>query len=67
MRHGTDKEGSDLDLLVEILSDVTLFDLEGLQVKHEQMLGVPVELVNPDNFRNDIHAKARPVTAVPPT
>lgn len=30
--HGTDNEGSDLDLLVDALPGATLFDLGGLQV-----------------------------------
>lgn len=29
--HGTDRDGSDLDLMVDALPDATLFDLGGLQ------------------------------------
>lgn len=42
--YGTDTDGSDLDLLVDTLPGATLFDLGGLQVDLEEMLGVPVDL-----------------------
>jgi predicted nucleotidyltransferase len=38
--HGTDQDGSDLDLLVDALPGATLFDLGGLQVEPEELLGV---------------------------
>ena len=38
--HGTDDEGSDLDLLVDTLPGATLFDLGGLQVELEDLLSV---------------------------
>jgi hypothetical protein len=63
--HGTDREGSDLDLLVDALPGATLFDLGGLQVELEQLLGVPVDLLTPGDlppkFRNDVLAQATPV------
>ncbi len=63
--HGTDNEGSDLDLLVDVLPGATLFDLGGLQVALEQLLGVPVDLVTPGDLpvkiRNCVLAEARPV------
>ncbi len=39
---GTDTDGSDLDLLVDTLPGTTLFELGGLQVDLEELLGVPV-------------------------
>ena len=36
---GADKERSDLDLLVDALPGATLFDLGGLQVELEDLLG----------------------------
>jgi predicted nucleotidyltransferase len=42
---GTDRDGSDLDLLVDTLPGVTLFDLGGLQNDLEAILGVKVDLV----------------------
>ena len=48
--HGADKDGSDLDLLVDPLPGVTLFDLGGLQIELEEMLGVPVDLLTPEDL-----------------
>ena len=63
--HGTDRDGSDLDLLVDALPGATLFDLGGLQVELEQLLGVPVDVVTPDDLpskiRDRILIEARPV------
>jgi uncharacterized protein len=63
--HGTDRDGSDLDLLVDALPGATLFDLGGLQVELEELLGVHVDLVTPGDlpptFRERILAEARPV------
>ena len=52
---GADQEGSDLDLLVDTLPGTTLFDLGGLQVELEEMLGVHVDLLTP----GDLPAKYR--------
>lgn len=45
--HGDDQDGSDLDVLVDPLPGATLFDLGGLQVELEELLGVPVDLLTP--------------------
>ncbi|MGW8463005.1 nucleotidyltransferase family protein [Pseudomonas sp. CLCA07] len=62
---GTDKEGSDLDLLVDALPGATLFDLGGLQVELEDLLGVSVDLLTPGDlplkFRQQVLEEARPV------
>ena len=67
--HGTDKDGSDLDLLVDPQPGTTLFDLGGLQVELEDMLGVPVDVVTPGDLpariRAQVIAEARPLRAVP--
>ncbi|HET8553974.1 MAG TPA: nucleotidyltransferase family protein [Rhodanobacteraceae bacterium] len=64
-RHGTDTEGSDLDLLVDPLPGATLFDLGGLQNELEDMLGVRVDLLTPDDlpkaFRQNVLRDALPV------
>ena len=57
--HGTDQEGSDLDLLVDALPGATLFDLGGLQMELEELLGVSVDL--PAKYREQILAEARPL------
>lgn len=63
--HGTDKEDSDLDLLVDALPGATLFDLGELQVELEELLGVNVDLLTPSDlpqkFRDQVVGEARPV------
>ncbi len=63
--HGTDKDGSDLDLLVDALPGATLFDLGGLQAELEDLLGVRVDLLTPGDlpakFRAQVLAQAQPV------
>ncbi|HPR08098.1 MAG TPA: nucleotidyltransferase family protein [Denitromonas sp.] len=62
---GTDRDGSDLDLLVDALPGATLFDLGGLQVELEALLGVPVDVLTPGDlpvkFRDQVLAEARPL------
>lgn len=63
--HGTDREGSDLDMLVDTLPGATLFDIGGLQMELEELLGVPVDLLTPADlpasFRDQVLAEAVPV------
>jgi predicted nucleotidyltransferase len=63
--HGTDQDGSDLDLLVDALPGATLFDLGGLQDELESLLGVHIDLLTPDDlprkFRAKVLAEARPI------
>jgi hypothetical protein len=63
--HGTDRDGSDLDLLVDALPGTTLFDLGGLHDALEVALGIRVDLLTPKDlpigFREKVLAEARPV------
>lgn len=63
--HGTDLDGSDLDLLVDALPGATLFDLGGLQAELESLLGIHVDLLTPADlppkFRIQVLAEAQPV------
>ena len=63
--HGTDRDGSDLDLLVDTLPGATLLDLGGLQDDLESLLGVHVDVLTPGDlppkFRAQVLAEARPV------
>ena len=63
--HGTDTEESDLDILVDALPGVTLFDLGGLYEELEQLLGVRISLVTPGDlparWRDRVLAEARPI------
>lgn len=63
--HGTDREGSDLDILVDVLPGATLLDLGGLQDDLESLLGIHVDLLTPadlpTSFRAKVLAEAQPV------
>ena len=63
--HGTDRDGSDLDLLVVALPGATLFDLGGLQDELESLLGLRVDLLTPGDlplkFRAQVLAEAQPI------
>ena len=62
---GTDSESSDLDLLVDPLPGVTLFDLGAIQVELEASLGVSVDVLTPKDLplscRAQVLQEARPV------
>ena len=63
--HGTDLDGSDLDLLVDALPGATLFDLGSLQDELESLLGIHVDLLTPADlppkFRAKVLAEAQPI------
>ena len=63
--HGTDHEGSDVDILVDALPGASLFDLGGLQSELEDKLGVPVDVVTSGGLhrfiKDRVLAEARPV------
>jgi predicted nucleotidyltransferase len=63
--HGNDTESSDLDVLVDPLPGATLFDLGGLQIALEELLGISVDLLTPKDlptkFRDQVLAEARPI------
>ncbi|MGB0126260.1 MAG: nucleotidyltransferase family protein [Rhodocyclaceae bacterium] len=54
---GTDRDGSDLDLLVDVLPGATLFDLGGLQDELEALLGIRVDLLTPADLPPKLRAK----------
>ncbi len=62
---GTDRDGSDLDLLVDALPGATLLDLGDLQDELQSLLGVYVDLLTPGDlppkFRAKVLAEAQPV------
>ena len=63
--HGNDREGSDLDLLVDPLPGATLFDLGGLQDELQELLGVSVDVLTlkdlPLKFRDAVAQEAKPI------
>lgn len=62
---GDDRDGSDLDLLVDALPGTTLLDLGGLQDELQELLGVSVDVLTlkdlPARFRDIVAREARPV------
>jgi predicted nucleotidyltransferase len=62
---GDDTEYSDLDLLVDPLPGVTLFDLGAIQIEMEASLGVSVDVLTPKDlpmkFREQVLGEALPV------
>mgnify|MGYP003612653005 CR=1 FL=1 len=63
--HGIDRDGSDIDLLVDALPGATLLDLGGLQDELESLLGIHVDVLTPADlppkFRAKVLAEAQPV------
>lgn len=62
---GDDRDGSDLDLLVDTLPGATLFDLGGLQIELEETLGISVDVLTPGDLppkcRDRVLADAVPI------
>jgi len=62
---GLDREGSDLDLLVDPIQGTTLMDIARIQNRLQKLLGVPVDVLTPkalpERFRSQIVAEAIPV------
>ncbi len=60
--HGTDVDGSDLDLLVEPTEHTSMFDLGGIQFEVSELLGIKVDVVTPmalhTSFRQRVLAEA---------
>lgn len=63
--HGDDREGSDLDLLIEPTTETTLFDIGAIRHELLQTLQVSVDVLTPnalpDSFRDAVLAEAEPV------
>jgi len=65
VRHGRDRDGSDLDLLVDPTPDASLFDLGAIQFEIKRLTGVEVDVLTPDDlpehFRARVLREAQPV------
>jgi predicted nucleotidyltransferase len=63
--HGTDKDGSDIDILVDAPEGTTMLHLIGLERVLRERLGVPVQVLTPMDlgrrFRERVLAEAEPV------
>jgi predicted nucleotidyltransferase len=62
--HGTDRDGSDLDVLVDPTPNTTLMDIGAIRHELLQLLGVPVDVVTPNalpaRIRDQVMAEAVP-------
>ena len=63
--YGKDHAGSDLDLLVDVVPETTLFDLGDLKEQLEALLGLQVDVLTPGDlppkFRGKVLRDAQPV------
>lgn len=63
--HGVDKEGSDLDILIDPTPETTMFDIGAIRHELLQLLGVPVDVLTPnalpEKFRAQVVSEAAPV------
>ena len=64
----TDKDESDLDLLVEPGRSTSLLTIAGLKIDAEKLLGVPVSVLTPNGlppkFRNEVLQRAQPLCSI---
>lgn len=63
--HQRDREGSDLDILVDPTEETSLFDLGAIRMELEELLGVEVDVLTPnslpDRWRQQVLEEARPL------
>jgi len=63
--HGSDTEGSDLDILIDPAPGATLLDIGAIRYKLRELLGVPVDVHTPNAlpylFQAKVLAEARPI------
>lgn len=63
--HGTDREDSNLDLLVDPTAETTLLDIARIKGTLQSLLGIQVDVLTPnalpDSFRDRILSEAEPV------
>ncbi len=63
--HGHDRVDSDIDLLVDPVEQMTLFDLGAIRYELRELLGVEVDVLTPnalpDSFREKVLSEAEPI------
>jgi len=61
--HGTDRDGSDLDILIDPTADTSLFDIGAIRRELKNLLGIEVDVVTPnalpDSFRYRVLSEAK--------
>lgn len=55
---GDDREGSDLDLLVDLAPGTDLFDMVHIKAELEEVLGAPVDLIPRDGCKERVRSAA---------
>ena len=62
---GTDTETRDLDILIDPMPEMTLFDIGAIRFKLKQLLGVSVDVLTPkalpEKFRQSVIETAIPI------
>jgi uncharacterized protein len=65
VQRGEDTEQSDLDILVDLMPQTSLFDIGAIQMELQELLGVPVDVLTlaalPERFRAAVIAQAEPI------
>ena len=61
--HGKDTDDSDLDILIDITEETTLFDVGAIQVEISELLGIEVDVLTPgalpDKWKMEVLNEAR--------
>ncbi len=61
--HGTDREDSDLHILMDPTPDTSLFDIGAIRLELKSLLGIEVDVVTlnalPDSFRDRVLLEAK--------
>jgi predicted nucleotidyltransferase len=62
---GEDRDGSDLDLLVEPTTETTLMDIGAIRYELNELLGIPIDVLTPnalpEKFRQRVLDEAQPL------
>lgn len=63
--HGLDSDKNDLDLLIDVTPETTLFDIGAIRVELINLLNVKVDVLTPnslpESFRDRVIQEARPI------
>lgn len=63
--YGEDREGSDLDILVDTTPETSIFDIGEIRYQLRTLLGIPVDVLTPNGLhvrvRSRVSAEAKPV------
>lgn len=63
--HGVDRDGSDLDILIDTTEETTLFDIGAICTELTELLGVEVDVLTPaalpDRWKLEVLNEARAV------